>query len=233
MGYVAKKEGCFATSYKVGSIIEWGVREVYMRVKKFNPLARAIAVISVVAVSLTGVTYAALQSTATLSANTISVADSNLLIWDASAAAFEEEAPGFTIENLIPGQGSEENKFYLKNDSDGPLYVYAHVPETPAEPEGGYGFSGWQNLIVTFKSYEPGCVDNMVATNMADLLAGNVALPCNTFSQNAQGDSGNIATEGNYSVTFDINPSAHIDGADDAGVGAFDIDFIGSLIEAE
>jgi predicted ribosomally synthesized peptide with SipW-like signal peptide len=195
---------------------------------KFNPIARAVGVMGVVAALATGVTFAAFSSTATLTDNTISAADANLLVWDGDS--FESTAPGFTIADLVPGEGSTDNMFYLQNNSGGALYVSAHVPDMPDEPEGGYGFTGWENLKVTFKSYAPDCEEPEVNTTMAALLAGNVELPCNTLAEGAQGNAGEQATEGNYSVSYDIDPSSLNSGVDDAGVGDFDLQLIGSFV---
>lgn len=204
-----------------------------VKVHQINPVIRAIAVIGAVMALVTGITFAALSSTATLTNNTISAADSNLLVWDETAQAFETEAPGFTITDLIPGEGSGPNLFYLHNDSDGPVYVSAHVPAEPEVPAGGYGFTGWENLKVTFTSLKTGCAEGPVETNMAELLAGNVELPCNTLAQDAMGNNqpGAEGTEGNYSVEFDIDPASLTPGAEDAGVGSFDLQLIGDLVD--
>jgi hypothetical protein len=204
---------------------------MFRKLRQLSPIARAIGVMGAVTVLVTGVTFAALSSTATLSGNTLSAADSNLLVWDQPAGAFESDAPGFNVTDLIPGEGSGENFFYLQNNGDGAVHVSAHVPTAPAEPEGGYGFSGWDNLKLTFKSYAPDCEDNTLNTTMEALLAGNVTLPCNTLAKDATGNNqpGQEATEGNYSVKFDIDPSSLTEGATDAGVGSFDLQLIGSL----
>lgn len=200
------------------------------RLLTINPLIRAVLVIGAVAALVTGVTFAALTNTATLTQNTISAADASLLVWDGDS--FESTAPGFTVTDLVPGQGSGDNFFYLQNNSPGDLWVYAHVPAEPAAPTGGYGFTGWENLKVIFMSHAGDCVDDPVKTDMAALLAGNVELPCNPLSEGATGNNqpGEEDTEGNYSVSFDIDPESLTEGAEDAGVGSFDLQLIGSLI---
>lgn len=193
--------------------------------KGINPVVRAVGVFSAVAIVAGGVTYAALTSQATLTANTISSANASLLLWDGDS--FENTAPGFNVTGLIPGQGSDEYKFYAKNAGDSAMTVTAKVPTAPAEPAGGYDFSGWENLKVTFKSYAPDCGGtDTVQTTMAALLAGEVALPCNPLDEGAQGDTGNAATEGNYSVKFDIAPESVT--GDSPAVGNFDIVFTGT-----
>ena len=195
--------------------------------RQINPVVRAIAVIASVMALVTGVTFAALQDSVTLSNNTISSANADLQIWDGDS--FEATAPGIQVTNLVPGQGSQDYPVYLKNNGANALYAYATVPNPPAEPSGGYDFTGWENLKVTIKSTEPNCVstDSTVVTNMQALMDSQVALPCNTLAAGAQGDSGSIATEGNYTISFDIAPSS-ING-DSPGVGSFDLVISGSV----
>lgn len=198
--------------------------------KGINPVVRAAGVISAVAIVTGGVTYAALSSSATLTDNTITSANASLLLWDGDS--FENTAPGFDVTGLIPGEGSGENKFYVRNAGDTNLNVTAHVPVEPEAPAGGYDFTGWENLKITFKSYKDGCADNTVDTNMAALIAGQVALPCNNLAEGAQGNDqpGQENTEGNYSVAFDINPDS-VNG-DSPGVGDFDIVLTGTATNA-
>lgn len=196
-----------------------------VRAQQFNPLLRAILVISAVAVLVTGVTLAAIRNTVAIENISIGSADAQLRIWNGSQ--FAETAPGFTVNDLIPGEGTEEYFFYLFNQGVSDLNVAAYVPNEPQEPSGGYDFTGWQNLKVTFTSYEPGCEDNMVETDMQALLAGDVTLPCNPLEEGAQGNSNVQATEGNYSVSFDIDPNS-VNG-DDPGVGAFDLMLSGTV----
>lgn len=194
------------------------------RILNFNPVLRAVGVISAVAVLVGGVTFAALQSQATLTDSTISTSTAGLEIWDGDS--FEKTAPGFTITDLVPGEGSDENFFYLQNNGGTDLDITARVPDAPDEPPEGYGFSGWENLKVTFTSHEADCEDDTVETDMAALLAGEVALPCNPLSEGAQGDANNHSAEGTYSVVFDIDPSA-VNG-EQAQVGNFDLRFTGT-----
>ena len=188
-----------------------------------NPVVRATVVIGAVAALVTGVTFAALQSQATLADSTISSANANLLLWDGDT--FESQAPGFTVTGLIPGEGSGKQFFYFQNAGDTALNLSVHVPAAPAEPGDGYGFSGWENLKVTFTNE---ATDQTVDTDMAALMAGNVTLPGNPLPFGAQGNNqaGQENTPGNFSAEFDIDPSAVT--GDHAGVGAFDMTFTGT-----
>lgn len=199
--------------------------------RQINPVIRAVAVIGAVMALVTGVTFAALQDSVTLQNNTIASANADLLIYD--GATFSETAPGFTVTDLVPGEGSQEYKFYLKNNGAAPLKIAATVPNEPAAPAGGYDFTGWENLKVTVKNYEAGCADDTVNTTMAALLAGEVELKCNPLAAGAQGNNGAGAeeTEGNYGITFDIDP-ASVTG-DSPGVGNFDIVLTGAATSNE
>lgn len=194
--------------------------------RQINPVVRAVAVIASVMALVTGVTFAALQDSVTLENNTIASANADLLIWNGSS--FQKSAAGFTVTGLVPGQGSAENFFYLKNNGANPLTIKASVPADPAAPDGGYDFSGWENLTVKITGYAPGCADPVVNTTMQALLAGNVAMPCNPLAAGAQGDSGNQATAGNYSMKFDIDPDSVT--GDSPGVGSFDIVLNGTAV---
>jgi hypothetical protein len=184
-----------------------------------NPVVRAVGLFAAVAALVTSVTFAALNSQVTLSSNSISTTTASLKLWDGDS--FESTAPGFTVTELVPGTG-KEFPFYFQNTGSADLDITAHVPVAPTAS----GFTGWENLEVTFTSNAPGCVDGSVETDMQALLAGEVALPCNPLSGGSQGNSGVEATEGNYKVKFDIDPSA-ISGSS-ATVGSFDIVFTGT-----
>jgi hypothetical protein len=198
---------------------------------RFNlhPTARAIGIFGAVAALATGVTYAvSLSNQATLEDNTISSATADLKVWD--GAAFSPSGPGFTVTGLVPGTGSGQLPFYLQNSSEASMAVTAHVPVLPAAPTGGYGFTGFENLKVTIKGTSPTCaVTDTVVTNLLALNSGDVALPCGPLSAGATGNGGVLATEGNYSASFDIDPAFITPGASHAGVDSFDIVFTGSV----
>lgn len=214
-------------------------------IQQINPVIRAVVVIGAVMALVTSVTFAALQSQATLTNNTISTATAGLKLWDGDS--FESTAPGVNVEGLIPGDWSESYPIYFQNDGDAPLFLTANVPEQPQLPEGmeDYGFTGWENLKVAFKGYcgegaseeanrsnkwkDDKQKDYVVKTDMAALLAGEVTLPCGPLAEGATGDSNTPGTAGNYSVSFKIASDA-ITG-DQAGVGSFDVVFNGSVTQ--
>lgn len=192
--------------------------------RKLAIIGRAVGSVGAVVALAGGITYAALTSnTATLSDSTISTGTASLKIYDFEAGAFQEEAPGFQITNLVPGTGVTES-FYLQNDGDAPLTVTAKVPTLPAAPEGGeYGFNGFENVKISITGEK---CSQTVNTNLAALNAAPVALPCNPLAAGAAGNSNVAGTEGNYKIKFDINPDV-VTGSS-AGVGPFDIVFQGT-----
>lgn len=217
-------------------------------IRHINPVIRAVVVIGAVMALATSVTFAALQSQATLTNNTISTATAGLKLWDGDS--FESSAPGVAVEGLIPGDWSEDYNIYFQNDGEGPLFLSASVPAEPALPEGmeDYGFTGWENLHVAIKGYcavdgqDENAVrrwhhwdkdkqdkNHVVKTNMAELLAGNVELPCGPLAEGATGSADTPGTAGNYSLSFKIASDA-ITG-ESAGVGSFDVVFNGSLTQ--
>lgn len=195
-------------------------------IQKINPLVRAILVVGAVAGLVTSVTFAALSGTATLSASTLSTTSANLLLWDGDS--FEDTAPGFDVNNLVPGEGSGELPFYFQNTNSFDLDLTVMMPEAPVLSEGLTP----ADVKATFTSNAPGCVNNTETYTFAQLLDGTPdALPCSPLSEGATGNSGVLATEGNYSVNFDIDPEA-IEG-EEANVGAFDLVFTGTQVTTE
>jgi hypothetical protein len=194
-------------------------------IRLMHPMLRAIGVIGVVAGLTTAVTFAALNDKAVLADSSISTSTANLTLWDGDS--FEQQAPGFVVTGLVPGEGSGDKLFYFKNGGDLDLKITAHVPNAPQPPAGGYGFSGWENLKVAFTNKHDG---STTEATMAELLAGEVDLPGNPLAGGVQGNSGVADAEGNYAVNFDIDPSA-VTGTH-AGVGDFNIVFTGTQAPA-
>lgn len=192
--------------------------------KGISPVTRAIGVFSAVAVVVGGVTFAALQSSATLTDSSISTANAELQVYNFDTAQYASTAPGFTITDLIPGSGVEKS-FYLRNNGETALNVSARVPALPGAPADGFGFSGYENVTVKITGEK---CDTAVDTNLQALFDAAVALPCNALLAGEAGNSTVDGTAGNYDVKFDINPAV-ITGAS-AGVGNFNIVFTGTAV---
>lgn len=93
-------------------------------IRSISPVVRAIGVIGAVAILVTSITYAALQSQVTLTDNTITTGSANLEIASFTAGdpgacgAFGATAPGFAFAGVIPGGASSQTeKFCLSNTS--------------------------------------------------------------------------------------------------------------------
>lgn len=181
-------------------------------------MARAVGVIVATTAIVTGITFAQLNTTATLSSTTISTATADLTVWNGSNFAIT--APGFTVTNLIPGTPSAEQPFYLKNGGGSKLGVTAHIPTTPTYS----GIGDWNKVYVHIANDNSGTAVN---TTIGALLAGEVTLPGSPLSAGAQGNSGVPNTEGNFKISFNIDSST-VSGSS-ANIGAFDIVLTGTV----
>ncbi len=187
------------------------------RLSKFSPIARAVAIIGVTAGMVTGVTFAALSSTATLTDNSIASVSAGLQIYDAPSGVYATSGKGFTITDLIPGTPTTPQVFYLKNTSTANEKVTIAVPTAPSAT----GFTGWENLKVTFKNLNDGSTNS---GTFQDLLNNDFNLP-GTLPAGAQGNNtpGAENTAGNYRVSFEID-SNKVSGSQ-VTVSNFDIAF--------
>ncbi len=93
---------------------------------KVSPLARALFSIGAVAALATGITFAALNSQATLSGNTISATQGIQLSSDGTT--YGGSIPGFAF-NVTPGDSTGVSKtFYLKNTTTSSMSLSLSVP---------------------------------------------------------------------------------------------------------
>lgn len=103
-----------------------------LRFRRVNPVTRAIAVFGVVATLVTGITYAALTSQATLTNNIISSASANLQV--KSTGSFATQDAGFAFTGIVPGGPAMPlagNAFQLRNAGDTDLDISVSVPTAP------------------------------------------------------------------------------------------------------
>lgn len=190
-----------------------------------NPVVRAVGVFSAVAIVAGGVTYAALSDTAALVDNSASTANSDLKIWDGGNWA--EEAVGFNLTNLVPGDYSDPYFFYFRNDSTADLNLTVGLENGVGNEVALDGVTP-ENVKLRFVSHAPECVDNTEVVSLADLQANSVELPCNPLDVDAQGNAGVPETEGNYSVEVKIVETEDDEGAT---IGNLDLLFTGSVDE--
>jgi len=100
------------------------------RLSKFNPVARAIAVIGATAGLVTGVTFAALTSnTVALAPNSFALASASLEIGANCDVTGTADVPGFTNVQLSPGVESAAVPFCLANTGDVAMDITAEVPD--------------------------------------------------------------------------------------------------------
>lgn len=108
------------------------------RAHSIKPLARAIAVMATVAVIVSGVTFAALQSQqAVLAGNTIETASADLRVSN-DGNTYSNSLSGFDFANLVPGGAAVPTagyNFYLKNFGGTPLLLKLSVASTIANPD--------------------------------------------------------------------------------------------------
>jgi hypothetical protein len=104
-------------------------------IRNINPVLRATGIIAVVAALVTGITFAALQSQATLTNSTIASATADLQIDNTdNGSGFSNTDTGYAFTGVVPG-GADSNtgNFQLKNNSTGgaDLSIDVQVPTLP------------------------------------------------------------------------------------------------------
>lgn len=188
-------------------------------IRQINPVLRAVGVIGIVAALVTSITFAALQSQATLTNNTISTASADLRLWDGDS--FETSAPGFNVSNLIPGTASDPQLFYFKN-AGAALDLTANIPVAPTYS----GIGDFSKVYVTLDCQGDADADG-VKTDIAALLAGQVDFGV-TLPANSQGVIGETDNPANCSAVVDIDP-ATVSGSS-ATIDNFNIVFTGTAV---
>lgn len=106
-------------------------------IQTINPLARAILVVAAVAGLVTAVTFATVNSTATLTNNSVSTATADLEVsTDADCATtgtgFSSSVTGFDFTGIVPGgAASADFEFCLRNAGDANLSTLLTIPALP------------------------------------------------------------------------------------------------------
>lgn len=104
--------------------------------RRISPVARAVAVIGSVMALVTGVTFATLTNTATLTGNTINTNVDGLLVDSDGDNTFANTDEGFDFSDVEPGSTSDPEAFKLKNSTDHVMDVRVQVTGESALPAG-------------------------------------------------------------------------------------------------
>lgn len=102
------------------------------RFSKASIILRAVSVIGIVTALSGGATYAALQSQATLTNNTIASASANLQVSTDGGSTFGHSKPGFDFTGIVPGgANSGPKQFLLENLGSADMSLNLSVPTLP------------------------------------------------------------------------------------------------------
>ncbi len=185
-----------------------------------SPVVRAVLVIGGVAALVTGVTFAALDSSsASLTGNTVASATAELTV-STDNSVFGASRPGFSFADVVPGGDpapAAGKEFWLKNTGAVTLALTATVPTLPTPVPADLDYSK-VHVIVTDPGADgllDGTNDTQVLdTTMSALGAGEVPLagtlapapPNKKFFVQVSMDpgtfSGTNATIGAFSLVF-------------------------------
>ncbi len=108
------------------------------RTNSYRVIGRAVLATAAVAITLTGVTFAILQSQQIkLTGNTIQTATANLQI-SADGVSYANSQAGFTFSNLVPGGSPTPvggRSFFLKNAGGAPLTLKLALTSPVSNPD--------------------------------------------------------------------------------------------------
>lgn len=184
-----------------------------MRGSNFKPLARALAVMGMVMIIVSGVTFAALQSQqAVLSGNTITSATADLKI-STDGLSYTSSQTGFDFSSVVPGGPAVPAagySFYLKNSGSTTSQVKVGVSTTPTNLSG----IDLTKVTVVITRVPGGTAQSMTLASLISAYAdGGTALTdnltANSFSQykmqvsmTADAFTGSGASLGNITFVF-------------------------------
>ncbi|MDB5165932.1 MAG: hypothetical protein JWM37_4 [Candidatus Saccharibacteria bacterium] len=187
---------------------------------------RAIGTITATFVLVVGMTFAAVNTQATLTGSSLSTTSADLLLWNGNS--FASTAPGFAVDSLVPGIGSQEFSISFKNTGGSPMTLGAHIPTV-------LKFAGFNStsastamkaVKVTIKNTATG---EKIDTSLYSLtLSTDVALPGPALKGGATTNPLDPASEGNYTIRFDVDATAI--GTLKATVDMFDLVFSGKPV---
>jgi hypothetical protein len=180
-------------------------------VQKINPVVRAILVVGAAAGLVVGVTFAALNSQATLIGNTIS-ATAGLQV-STDGTTYGGSIPGFSFSGVVLGDTTGVTKnFKIKNSASAPMSLSLKIPTAP-------NFTG-------------GIVDQTKVHVKLDCTAPVLAMPSTALSALTAGEvtvtgslTAGATADCNMNVTLDADA---ITGATTTTSDPFDLRFTGT-----
>jgi hypothetical protein len=193
-------------------------------VRSISPLVRAIFVIGAVAALVTSITFAALSDDATLASNNLSSDTADLQI--SNGGAYGDNVAGFNASNVVPGVG-EEFSFYLSNASDFDMDVTVAVSGVCADyVNGADGITDCGDVKLTFMDTN---TTTSTTYTLQQLINAPKDLPGNSLVAGSAGTAPADGTEGDFTVTFDLDPSG-VSGSSASLTAPFDLVFTGTQV---
>jgi hypothetical protein len=182
------------------------------RSKNLKALLRAVVVMAVVIVAVSGVTFAALQSQQdVLSGNTIETATANLQL-STDGVTYTNSHAGFDFNNIVPGGQAQPltgYPVYLKNAGGTPLALKLAVINTPSNPD-NIDLSKVSLLLTTVGSGSPSqsfSLQSLMAAGGSAISSGNLVNGVSQqyklqISMTADAVSGSSASLGSIDFAF-------------------------------
>lgn len=197
-----------------------------MKTKHIKAYMRAATATLALLTMVVGTTLAAANTQAALMGTSLSTTSADLLIYDGQG--FSDSAPGFVVQNLVPGVGSAEYRLAFQNTGGKAIGIGAHVPTA-------YTFDGFNSTSATtamktvkvvIKNLHDGTETTTTLYSLG--LTTDVPLPGAPLGAGVAADPASSTSEGNYSIRFDVDPTAI--GTSKATVDPFDIVFTGKAV---
>jgi hypothetical protein len=181
-----------------------------------SPILRFLLVVGVAGSTLTGMTFAALQSqSASLTGNTIESATADLRIGTTNSS-FSNTRVGFDFAGVVPGGAgvpASGNTFYLKNFGTTTLAIKVYISTAPSNLNN----IDLNKVFMNFTRVDTGYTQSLSVKSMVDGYAGGgVSL----------GDTITGGTIAQYSVKVSMSADA-FNGAS-ANISGIDLQFIGT-----
>ena len=197
-------------------------------IRSISPIVRAVGVIGAVAILVTSITYAALQSQVTLTNNTIATGTADLQIASASSGTaetpgtcgtFGDTAPGFAFAGVVPGGAdSQTESFCLRNNGTSALMLKVKSPTVSplwtTSPSSATVDNTKVSLTITCDNGAGSVTDTLANFLAGDVSFASSSLPATTNSKctakvhmDATAFSGESATLANFDLVFTGTPA--------------------------